>query len=510
MAKDLFGPAPKKETNVVPFPAPVGDTLPVGDPLPVFNSKQEAIDWLNRDHFRTYLNGKFKVVRENPDGSLEIMEVKSFVDGNKEMQLWTTDEKGNQKLTPITEMWLKARSARNFKYGFEFDPTFLGNKNGKYNLWKGYRIQPKEGDVTPFREFTKDTICCGNEEYFKFLEAILFDMFQNPGKKKGVAVVIRGDEGVGKSFFVERLCDLIAPYYFKTSNPEHVFGDHNGQLKNVLLLHLEEAVWPGGKKTESLLKDLITGPTIPINDKFVPVYSVANHLHLFITGNPIWLVAASFQARRLFALHASEAHIQDTEYFAKLDHWFKNGGAEALMHYYLNGKSDINLRRIPVTDELLVQKEQSMSPVQEWWTSILETKEMPYGDLLPDGKVRVIKKLLYLDYIHSPVGKRYPISVVKFADQFLALLPTVVNGVEERNEKGRGTRTIVLTENIKIRDNRDIRRDGYEIPACEACRILLEFKLGGKKKWNSEVGTWTVLRANTDFDFSLYKPAWPE
>jgi Family of unknown function (DUF5906) len=487
---------------------------------PNVSSTAQAIDWLNADHFKALIKGKFKVVREQSDGDLDIMDVKDFIANHQEWRLEITDEFDKKKSTPATEIWLKSPSARKYENGLTFDPSFVGHRNGKYNLFKGWKLGAGiAGDVAPWQEFVKNTICSGDEENFAFLEALIADMFQRPHLKPGVTVVIRGDEGVGKSFYVEHLSALAAPYCFKTSNPSYVFGDHNGQLRNKLLLHLEEAVWPGGKKTESLLKDLITSPTIPINDKFVPVYEVPNHLHLFLTGNPDWLAHASLKARRIFALHASDEKRNDTKYFEGLDEWFKNGGAEALLHHYLNHKSDINLRKVPVTEELIFQKEQSFTPLQEWLISIAETLEMPFGEIQPDGSVRVIKQLLYIDYLNSPMGKRQPLSPVRFGDQFLAMLPVVVDGIEQKAEKGRRVRTVVKTENIKIRDNRQVRRDGYEIPNFKIVRECLEFRLGGKKVWvvdgdevdhddqNKEMERrWRVLRENSQFEFEMYKP----
>jgi hypothetical protein len=486
-------------------------------------SSTDCVAYFNADHFKTYLNGKFKVVRENPDGSLEIMEEKAFIAGFQEMwlsvKLAEAAENEPSKPMRMIDIWLKNRSARFYRYGFEFDCSAPGNRNGKYNLFKDWKVKPVEGDVAPWNNFVKDIISSGDEDSFNFLDALIAQMFQHPNLKPSVTTVIRGDEGVGKSFFIEHLSALAAPYFFKTSNPSYVFGDHNGQLKDVILLHLEEAVWPGGKKTESLLKDLISSPTIEINDKFVPVYSVANHLHLFITGNPDWLAHASLKARRIFALHANDVKRNNTEYFAGLDEWFKNGGAEALMYHYLNLKSDINLRIVPVTQELLIQKQQSMSPVQEWWMSILENKEMPFGEFVNgkkvdpnnedsrvmDGGVRVIRKLLYLDYSNSAIGKRNPLSDAKFAYQFLELLPLVIDGVEQKNEQGL-TKTVIRNNGVKIRDSHDVRRDGYELPNCDDSRALMEFKLGGKKVWGAESGDWTILRLNRGFDFSSYKP----
>ena len=68
------------------------------------SSNKEAVDFFNKDHFTAYLKGQFKVVRENPDGTLEIMEKKGFIDGFTERRILITDEKGNAKSTPITEL----------------------------------------------------------------------------------------------------------------------------------------------------------------------------------------------------------------------------------------------------------------------------------------------------------------------------------------------------------------------------------------------------------------------
>lgn len=452
------------------------------------SSKGDAIEWLNKDHAAITINGKFRILHEKINGDIEFMDKKDFISIHEHRRILVTSaEDGKSKQVPITDLWLKSTLRRQYT-GIIFDPSRAGHYDGLYNLWKGYKIIGLPGDCSVFLDYVKDVICSGDIDNFNFLIALIAQMFQQPWAKPGIAVVIRGDEGVGKSFFIEKLGMLMEGYYFKTSNPAYIFGDHNGQLKNVILLHLEEAVWAGSKKDESLLKDLITGRTIQINDKFMPVISVPNHLHLFITGNPDWLVSAGFKARRLFALHASDAHRVDTQYFASLDEWFKNGGCGALIDYFLNYNIDVDLRIVPNTDELMEQKQQSMHGVMEWIYSIVDSKEMPYGELV-DGHVQVIKALLLVDYNKSPSGRRYQLSARKFGIQFTNILNSI------------------KTENIKIRDSRDIRRDGYDIPNNKECRELVDKVLGGKCKWSSIDGDWVVLNGNTDFDFTGYKPS---
>jgi Family of unknown function (DUF5906) len=485
-----------------------GDKYQQKIPPPIGSTKQ-AIEWLNETFFTTYIKGRYKVVRENSDGTYEFMEKKDFMNGLDHMRLLITAENGNPKSTPITEIWLRSPSRRRFENGLEFNPAFIGNRDEKYNLWKGWNVKPVEGDVVVFLDYMKTVICAGDEHNYNFLVALIAQMFQFPHLKPGIAVVIRGDEGVGKSFFVEKLGDLAAPYYFKTSNPAYVFGDHNGQLKDKIMLHLEEAVWAGSKKDESLLKDLITGRTIEINEKYIPVYSVANHLHLFITGNPLWLVSAGFQARRIFALHASETHIRDTKYFSALDEWFhKEGGAAALMYFFLNHKSDIDLRLAPVTEELIVQKRESMSGVEAWLDNLIASHEMPYGKLvgkeeqvtlngvegtvIRDARVEVIKKALYYDYLRSQhqLRSRVILNDKKFGARLLQLLPLVVNGVVQKHANQKVVS--VINPNIKCNDNFGAQRDGYSIPSWSVVRGAFDFALGVKESGEKDNTEWII------------------
>jgi hypothetical protein len=473
--------------------------------VPSFTSKDEWIDWLNKSYAAIDVGPKFKILHEDKYGNINFKDKKIFIDSLADIRISITSaEDGKTKLVPISEIWLLSSRKRRY-YGITFNPEIDGHYDGLYNLWKGYKYVAKFGSVEPFMDLMKNIICAGHEDNFNYLAALIAQMFQRPWDKPGIAVVIRGDEGVGKSFFLEKLGELMYPYYFKTSNPAYIFGDHNSQLANKIMLHLEEAVWAGSKKDESLLKDLITGKTIEINEKFMPVYSVPNHLHLFISGNPEWLVSAGFKARRIFALHAAEYHRRDTTYFSELNKWFNNGGAEALMHYFMNHKSDIDLRIVPVTEELIFQKERSQSGVSEWLYSIVDSREMPYGEYIKEtGHVHVIKALLHNNYNNSAAGQRHKLSERQFGRILTDLLPLVVDGIEQKS--GNRILTILGTENLKIRDSRDTRRNGYDWPSNTDIRRLLEFKLGGKCNWSIEDGNWEVLRGNTDFDFSLYKP----
>jgi Family of unknown function (DUF5906) len=484
---------------------------------PQISSIKDVVDWMNQYYWKITLPGKVKFLSKRVPNKIIFLDKKGIMEDTENLKLTIESaENGKRTRLPWSKVWLESLD-RNELDDVIFHPDLKYVQQHRiFNFWEGYKLVPKEGDVTPFKDVMKDIICSGHRQHSIYLAALISQMFQFPHLKPGVAVVIRGEEGIGKSWFVEKLCDLMKGYYFKTPNPNNVFGDHNGQLQHVILLHLEEAVWAGSKKDESLLKDLITGRTIEINEKFQPIISVANHLHLFITGNPDWLVSAGFKARRLFALHASEAHIKDTKYFARLDDWLYNqGGAAALLHYFLTfdikaalDELQINdLRLVPVTDELLFQKRQGLTGVAEWLDNLIETHEMPYGALVGDeenyeldgvpgtrvvnARIRVIKKALYYNYCKSQERRRTRVILTErmFGIKLLELLPLVVDGKVQKHDNGH-TKSII-DPNVKAPDNNKHRRDGYDIPRWSSVRDSFNFTLGIKES-SGEGNEWDI------------------
>jgi hypothetical protein len=174
LAKKLeFKMATEEKANVVPFPR----LIKVED----IRSYKDVVDFFNKDHLTAYIKGKYKVVRENPDGTIDIMDVRDFVGGHKEFELKVTSEDGKDfKLKPFTEIWLGSGQRRHFKYGLDFDPPHVGNRNGKYNLFKGYKLgKGVAGDVAPFLGLMRDAMCASDERDFTILEALTAQMFQN-------------------------------------------------------------------------------------------------------------------------------------------------------------------------------------------------------------------------------------------------------------------------------------------------------------------------------------------
>jgi hypothetical protein len=206
-------------------------------------------------------------------------------------------------------------------------------------------------------------------------------MFQQPERKMGTSLILRGEPGVGKTKVGEVFGSLLHPaHWIVASQPRYITGRFNSHQAQCLLLQLEEGFWAGDKEAESALKHMITSEHQAIEYKGYEPLQVTSYLRLFITGNADWQVPAALKERRHAVLDVSPNRQRDNEYFAAIDEQMDNGGREALLYYLLNlDLSRVDLRQIPKTKALLDQKIHSMKPEELWLYNILSSGRLPGG-----------------------------------------------------------------------------------------------------------------------------------
>jgi len=137
--------------------------------------------------------------------------------------------------------------------------------------------------------FFKEVICDDNEERYRFLLNWLSELFQNKSKRNDFILVLKGEQGSGKSFFVKIICELLDiqhnnTSHFITHNLKYVVDRFSIILNEIQLLVLEEIFW--NKDSENILHKLslrklkmiiVVGgyDWIPIKGSFV-VFDVTN------------------------------------------------------------------------------------------------------------------------------------------------------------------------------------------------------------------------------------------
>ena len=82
-------------------------------------------------------------------------------------------------------------------------------------------------------------------------------------------------------------------------------------MASLLVLHADEAFWAGDKASVGTLRDLVSGKDHMLEYKGVDKIRIKNHIRLFVSGNPDWLVPAGFKDRRWAIFDIGEERMQD-------------------------------------------------------------------------------------------------------------------------------------------------------------------------------------------------------
>ncbi len=316
---------------------------------------------------------KVSILHETADGEIKFWDRKDFIMCYENSRKIIMSKKGKTKSIPYSTIWLQSPERKTYKK-ITFAPE-ITVPTSTFNLWRGFAVEPKEGDCDFYLKHIKDVICSGNEEHYRFLISWMADSVQNPSKPKGVCVVLRGEKGVGKGQFVKHFGSLFGNHYVHITQEQHLIGRFNAHLKACSVMFVDEAFWGGSKKGIGILNALITEPYTAIEEKFKDVYMAPNCLHIIMASNSDWVIPAGLKERRYLMLDVDNKNIQDIEYFRKLNKQMDNGGREALLEYLKAYQLDdgVNLRKPPETEALMEQKEYGFDSITSFWKEKLDS-----------------------------------------------------------------------------------------------------------------------------------------
>ncbi len=311
------------------------------------------------------------------------------------------DKNGNAQEMPLGEWWLRHTHRRQYER-VVFAPEM--NIPGAYNLWRGWACEPKPGEWGLMRQHLLDVVCDGEEKYLNWLLDYIAHMVQRPAEPGYSAIVLRGREGTGKSIVTRNMARWFGRHAMSVSQPGHLVGNFNAHLRDCVLLVAEEAFFAGDKRHESVMKALITEPTLMIEKKGMDVEQSANCTHLFMLSNERWVVPAGADARRYFVLDVSDAQMGEAAYFEKLQAEMDAGGCEAWLHDMKTRPiGDWRPRVPPRTAALVEQQNHTLEGIDAVWFDVLRSGEIPVGQVMPDGTARVPSSA-FIDWARS---KRY-------------------------------------------------------------------------------------------------------
>lgn len=370
-----------------------------------------------------------------------------------------------KKAVSVGDLWLGHTERRQYD-GIEFAPPGSATRTGYYNLFQGFGVEPGQGDCSKFLAHLKDNAARGDEATYLWIVGWWAQIVQQPSVKMATALVLRGPFGVGKTKIGQVMGSLIGDHYLLVASPRYITGQFNSHMASLLVLHADEAFWAGDKASVGTLRDLVSGDHHMLEYKNVDPIRIKNHMRLFVTGNPDWMVPAGFRERRWAVFDMGEGHMQDHAYFAAIDHEMNDGGREALLHYLLNfDLSQVDLRTIPKTAALLDQQIESMTPEQAWWFQTLMSGVLPPRPYGINGPHVCQKDDLFERYVrHTRIqGVRHRSIEVKIGKFLHAQLGATL----------KDTRPIVGDQRLRC----------YELPPLKDCRQLFASGLGQPVDW---------------------------
>ena len=410
---------------------------------------------LNARHFAVTVNGHFYVVAEEFD-VVNGRHALSYSKSNDFELRYANRPKINSKT--IARHWLESPERREYA-GIVFSPG-ADPPPQYYNLWRGFAVVPANGDCSLYLRHILDNVCRGDHAVFGYVIGWMADAVQNPTRRPGTALVLRGKQGTGKGTMMKWFGALFGQHYLHVNSAAQILGQFNAILRDALVVFADEAFWAGDKSHEGAFKRLITEDTLVIEAKFQPAAVTPNYVRLVVASNHEWVVPAGLEERRVVVLDVSEARMQDHAYFAAIEQQMTAGGLAALLKH-LQGLDvgAVDLRTLPVTAALIDQKLHSLEDVLAWWASRLwEPTYWLRNESNPEGFVT--NEQLYTNYECWTEGhaRRRKLTPIQFGMQIAKVLPQL-----KKDHRGAGR--------------------GRLVPPLAEARADFERMLGGRVSW---------------------------
>ena len=268
-------------------------------------------------------SNQVKILDEGPDeDAFRLLSKTDF-------ELLTCNTPSPQAKKSAANLWLHSPDRREFA-GLVFRPG--KDAVGNYNMWRGFSVKAQPGHVSLFWKLVREAICAGSDEIYDYVRCYFAHMVQRPWERPEVAIVLRGGQGTGKNTFVDTMGSLVARHFCEVSSVDQLTGRFNAHMRNIILMHANEATWGGNRSDIGKLKALITDETIPIEMKGQDILHIENFLRLVVSSNESWPVPVDADDRRFLILDVSPVFKQDTTFFAALHAELAAGGREALMN----------------------------------------------------------------------------------------------------------------------------------------------------------------------------------
>jgi hypothetical protein len=345
------------------------------------------LDRLNARHAKMAFGGKIIiwVAEVNGDGTREFKPypTQEFDKLYEHRNVQIESAGGEVKTVPVGRWWRThpkhMRCSR-----IVLDPTLPSGptgQDGPFNLWRGWKVQPKAGDWSDYNRLITEALCAGDKAHADYVMDWIAFLFQKPTELHKVALVFRGEKGTGKSTLGLALKIALGGHSAKADTAKAIVGGFNWHLRDKVFLLAEEVRWMQDREGEGTLKSLITDPERSYEAKGLNIVNGSNHVSLMITTNDDWAVPASADERRFAVFDVAPCLRADKALWNRLYErgTLRQAPIAALMHAMMD--RDITgfdpAAHAPKTQALVEQAMESMDYIDRWWLDRLSNGQAP-------------------------------------------------------------------------------------------------------------------------------------
>lgn len=277
-----------------------------------------------------------------------------------------------------------------------------------FNLWRGFAVEPRQGDWSLMREHLLRVVCGGNETYFNYFLDWLAQRVQRPWQIPGVAIVLFGKKGCGKSIVGKYFARIFGDHAEVMDKSHHVVGQFTNFAEDKLLVVLEEALFSKDPRHVNATKHMITSDKQTVEVKYEQQRSVNCSPGFIFCSNSDEPVHVTPDERRFLALLVSPEKIGDKAYFTALCDQMDNGGVAAML-YDLQHRNISNfdpMGDMPYTKYLSDMVLRSLEGEDRAMLNVLKTGEVN-GNMWPEDTPFVIKTEALCEAFERYTGRRY-------------------------------------------------------------------------------------------------------
>lgn len=338
--------------------------------------------------------------------------------------------------------WMKWQFRREvermtYKPGY---PRIIGRSPcEELNIWPGWGVTPKQGDISPFMELINHIFAGSTPETIDWFLNWCAYPIKYPGTKLFTAVVIYGiKHGTGKSLIGYTLGRIYGSNFTEISSSD-LHGGFNEWAEGKQLIMGDDVTGSNKRQDADMLKKLITQRELRINLKYVSSYTVPDCINYLFTSNHPDAFFLEEDDRRYF-IHEVKVAPMTEEFYVEYQLWLDSGGAQALFHFLLNKDlGDFN----PAAPALKTQAKRHMiedvrSDLGSWVAMLREDPDsvLRINGAVMGGDMFTAKELLAI-YSHDSEGSGKPVTANGMTRELRRQgVPMALDGALVRTDEG--------------------------------------------------------------------------